>query len=96
MRAIGATSRIIATLFIGEGLTLGWLSWLIAWPLSIPASYLMTQVLGQVIQNDIVYTYTPAGALYWLVIVTVLAVVASWLPARGATRISVNESLAYQ
>ena len=96
MRAIGATSRIIATLFIGEGLTLGWLSWLIAWPLSIPASYLMTQVLGQVIQNDIVYTYTPFGALYWLGIVTVLAVVASWLPARGATRISVNESLAYQ
>ncbi len=96
MRAIGATSRIIATLFVGEGLTLGWLSWLIAWPLSIPASYLMTQVLGDVIQNDIVYTYTPTGALYWLAIVTVLSIAASWFPARGATRVSVRESLAYQ
>jgi putative ABC transport system permease protein len=96
MRAIGATSRIIATLFIGEGLTLGWLSWLIAWPLSIPASVLMTQVLGQAIDNDIVYIYTPNGALYWLAIVTVLSIAASWLPARAATRVSVAQSLVYQ
>jgi len=96
MRAIGATSRIIATLFVGEGLTLGWLSWLIAWPLSIPASILMARVLGQVIQNEILYKYTPTGAIYWLAIVTVLSIAASWLPARGATRVSVRESLAYQ
>jgi putative ABC transport system permease protein len=96
MRAIGATSRIIATLFVGEGLTLGWLSWLIAWPLSIPASMLMTQVLGTIIQNEILYLYTPTGAIYWLVLVTILSIAASWLPARGATRVSVRESLAYQ
>ena len=96
MRAIGATTRIIATLFIGEGLTLGWLSWLIAWPLSIPTSVLMTRVLGQAIDNDIVYIYTPTGALYWFVIVTILSIAASWLPARGATRVSVQQSLVYQ
>jgi len=32
----------------------------------------------------------------WFVIITILAILASWLPARGATRISVRESLAYQ
>ena len=37
----------------------------------------------------------PDGALYWLAIIIVLSVVASWFPARGATRISVRESLAY-
>ena len=56
----------------------------------------MTQVLGTVIENDIVYTYTPTGALYWLTIVTILAIAASWLPARGATRVSVQKSLVYQ
>lgn len=96
MRAIGATSRTIAVLFVGEGLTMGLLSWLIAWPLSIPASYGMTQALGVALQNEIIYYYTPTGAIYWLVIVSVLSVVASWLPARSATRISVRESLAYQ
>jgi hypothetical protein len=34
--------------------------------------------------------------LYWLAIITVLAIAASWLPAQGATRVSVRESLAYQ
>lgn len=96
MRAIGASSWTIARLFIGEGLMLGWLSWLVAAPLSIPAGYLMARGLGAALQGEIVYHYTPIGALYWLAIVTGLAIVASWLPARGATRISVQESLAYQ
>ncbi len=42
------------------------------------------------------YDYSLTRALYWLAIITVLSIAASWLPARGATRISVRESLAYQ
>ena len=96
MRAIGASSGKISALFIGEGLILGLLSWLIALPLSIPAGYLMTQAMGAALQTEIVYRYTPRGAFYWLGIVLVLSIIASWFPARGATRISVRESLAYQ
>jgi putative ABC transport system permease protein len=95
MRAIGASSWSIARLFIGEGLILGWMSWLIALPISIPAGRLMTQALGGALQLDLVYKYTPTGAALWLVIITILSILASWLPARGATRISVRESLAY-
>jgi putative ABC transport system permease protein len=96
MRAIGASSGKISRLFIGEGLILGILSWLIALPLSIPAGYAMTQAMGVALQTEIVYRYTPVGAFYWLGIIVVLSIVASWFPARGATRISVRESLAYQ
>jgi putative ABC transport system permease protein len=96
MRAIGASSWAIFRLFAGEGLMLGWLSWLIAAPLSIPAGYLMAQGLGAALQGEIVYNFTPTGALYWLAIVTVLSIAASWLPARSATQVSVRESLAYQ
>jgi len=96
LRAIGASSKIIASQFIGEGLILGWLSWLIALPLSIPAGKLMVQGLGAAVDLALVYKYTPIGALYWLAIITVLSVAASWFPARGATRISVRESLAYE
>jgi ABC-type lipoprotein release transport system permease subunit len=46
--------------------------------------------------GELVYRFTPAGMLYWLAIITVLSVAASWFPARGATRISVRESLAYE
>jgi putative ABC transport system permease protein len=96
MRAIGASSGSIFRLFIGEGLILGWLSWLIALPLSLPAGRLMASIMGQAFQLDMVYHYTPTGAVTWLVIVTILSILASWLPARSATRISVRESLAYQ
>ncbi len=96
MRAIGASSWAVARLFVGEGLLLGWLSWLIALPLSLPAGRVMVVAVGQAFQNEYVYHYTPTGALLWLGIITFLSVAASWLPARSATRISVRESLAYQ
>ena len=95
MRAIGATSSKIAALFVGEGLILALLSWLIALPVSVPASQLMTQTLAEVINYDVIYVYSEAGAWYWLAIVLALSILASWLPARSATRISVRESLSY-
>ncbi len=96
MRAIGASSWTIFRLFIGEGLILGWLSWLIALPVAVPASKLMVLALGKAFNLDMMYKYQPTGAILWLVIITILSILASWLPARGATRISVRESLAYQ
>lgn len=97
MRAIGASSGRVAGLFIGEGLILGLLSWLLAIPLSIPAAYYMaTQALALVLDRELIYRFTLWGPLYWLGIIIVLAIVASWFPARRATRISVRESLAYQ
>jgi len=96
MRAIGASSGAIAGLSIGEGLILGWLSWLVALPLGLPAGRLMLQGLSAALGLDLVYKYTPAGAIYWLVIITVLSIIASLLPAREALRVSVRESLAYE
>jgi len=95
MRAIGASSWDIARLFIGEGLILGWMSWLIAFPLSLPAGQVMTEALSAALGSELVYHYTPQGALLWLGIITVLAVLASWLPARRAARLSVREALSY-
>ena len=95
MRAIGASSWAIARLFIGEGLILGWLSWLIALPLSLPVSRIMVAAMGQAFGIEFVYHSTPTGALLWLGIITVLSILASWFPARNAIRVSVRESLAY-
>ena len=97
MRAIGASSWQVIRLFVGEGVLLGLLSWLIAWPLSIPAAYgLTTQALSLALNQQLAYRFTPIGAVVWLVIITLLAVIASALPARKAARISVQESLMYQ
>jgi len=96
MRAVGASSWQVIRLFIGEGLLLGLLSWVIALPLSIPTAYVFTtQGLSFALNQQLVYQFTPTGAILWLVIIAILAIVASALPARGAARISVRESLAY-
>jgi putative ABC transport system permease protein len=91
MRSIGASSWRVIRLSIGEGVLLGWISWLIALPLSIPAAYfLATQGLSFALNQQLSYRFTPEGAIVWLVIITLLAIVASSLPARSAARVSVS------
>lgn len=95
MRAIGASSPQILRVFLGEGLLLAWLSWLIAWPLSIPLGRVMTNGLQTLMETELTYQTSLTGAMYWLGIVTILALAASFIPARGATQVSVRQSLAY-
>jgi putative ABC transport system permease protein len=96
MRAIGASSVTIAGIFIGEGLLLGLIAWVIAIPLSIPVGQAFSVVIGQVIKFDVIYQFSWNGALTWLIIIIVLSVLGSLLPAIRATRVSVRESLAYE
>ena len=96
MRAVGASSADVSFIFVGEGLLLGLLSWAIAVPISLLAGQYFVAALGDVINFPAVYHYSPTGLWIWLGIVFTLSLLASWLPARRATRISVRESLAYE
>jgi putative ABC transport system permease protein len=96
MRSIGASSWRVIRISIGEGVLLGWLSWLIALPLSIPAAYLLaTRGLSLALNQQLSYQFSPIGALIWLALITLLAVAASSFPARSAAKVSVRESLSY-
>jgi putative ABC transport system permease protein len=95
MRAIGAPALAVAGQFVGEGLILGWISWLIAIPLSIPAAQLLIKFLSILVNTELAFQFSGAGVLYWLAIMTVLAIIASWFPAQKAAQTSVRESLAY-
>ncbi len=96
MRAVGASSMDVGFIFMGEGLLLGLLSWAVAVPISIVAGKYFVETLGEVIDFPAVYYYSFLGVWIWLAIVVVLSVLASGLPARRATQISVRESLAYE
>jgi len=96
MRAVGASSADVAFIFVGEGLLLGVLSWLQAVPISLFAGRYFVDALGVVIDFPAVYHYSLPGVWLWLAIVVALSLLASWLPARRATQISVRESLAYE
>jgi putative ABC transport system permease protein len=93
---VGASSADVALIFMGEGLLLGLLSWAQAVPISLLVGRYFVAAIGDAIDFPAVYHPTPTGMWIWLGIVVVLSTLASWLPARRATQISVRESLAYE
>ncbi|MBI1881943.1 MAG: FtsX-like permease family protein [Chloroflexi bacterium] len=96
MRAIGARSRTIMGMFVMEGVLQGLLSWLLSVPLSFALARLLANALGQIMFDaNLDYQYNYPAVLIWLVIILVISTLASIVPARNATRISVRESLAY-
>ncbi len=97
MRATGATSPAVATIFVVEGVLLGILSWLFAVPLSYPGAYTFSNVIGQTLfELPFEFVYSVNGMLLWLLVVVVLSTLASLWPALRATKVSVRESLAYE
>lgn len=96
MRAIGAPSRTIMTVFIMEGLLQGVFSWLISVPLAFLLAQPMARLLGRtMIEVELDYAFSGTAVLVWLLTIIFISILASILPARRATRISVQESLAY-
>lgn len=96
MRAVGASSMDVGLIFIGEGMILGLLSWLLAIPISVVFAWFFVDALGGIVDINFRFFYSYSGILLWLFIVLVLSLLASWLPAMHATRISVARSLAYE
>lgn len=97
MRAIGATPFAVIRLFIGEGIVVGVLSWLIAVPLSYPMARLLGDTIGDLLlQTPLDFVYSREGAIEWLLIVIGLSTLASLLPALRAAQWSVRETLAYE
>ncbi|MCB0168699.1 MAG: ABC transporter permease, partial [Anaerolineae bacterium] len=96
MRAVGARTRTILGMLIMEGVLQGTLSWAVAVPLSFLLGRPMAQQMGQIMLNiNLDYAYSYGAVLVWLGMVLSISTLASVLPARSATQISVRESLAY-
>jgi putative ABC transport system permease protein len=97
MRAIGGHNQVISQLVIVEGLIIGVISYCLGGILSIPISYLLSNVISKTIFNaPAENAYTPLGFVIWLGVVITLSILASILPARNATRLTIREVLAYE
>jgi len=96
LRAVGARTRTILGMFVMEGVLQGMISWLIAVPLSFVIARPMSDALGKIMFSaDLNFQYNWMAVIVWLLIILVISTIASVLPARSATRISVRDSLAY-
>ena len=97
LRAIGASSRAVLQIVIVEGVLIGVLSWAFGTLLALPLGKFMSDAIGNAfLRAPLSYVFSWTGALVWLGAVIVLGTIASLLPARSATRLSVREVLAYE
>ena len=97
MRAIGASNGDIQGIVIIEGLVVGLLSWAISIPLSIPITGVLCFGVGMAILTaPMPAVFGMTGIIAWLIFTLALAAIASSLPARRASRLTVRDTLAYE
>jgi putative ABC transport system permease protein len=97
LRAIGAVSAKIMGMFMLEGVIQGLMSWMIAIPISLLVTPMMANAMGQAMfQSRLDFRFNWQAVYVWLVIVLIVSVLASAIPAHHATRINVRESLTYE
>jgi putative ABC transport system permease protein len=96
MRAIGARALTLMGMFVMEGVLQGLFSWGVSVPISFVLGKPLASALGQAMFGaNLDYQYSLGAVIAWLVIILIISALASILPARNATHISVRDSLAY-
>ena len=99
LRAIGATPKMIYSLFVTEGMLISAISiisgLLLAWPLSSVASrFFGNLILGANTSLDYAFSYH--GLIITIIVILVFGWLASRIPARKAIIVSTREALAYE
>jgi putative ABC transport system permease protein len=97
MRAIGASNRSVWGIVVVEGIFIGVVSALMGAIIAIPIAKLLLDAFGSAFGGKSApFSYSLPGFGIWLVISIVVSALASFLPARNASRISVREALTYE
>jgi putative ABC transport system permease protein len=97
LRAIGAGDGAVVQLVLVEALLVGVIGWVLAVPLSVPLSYLLSNAVGrQFVGTPLTYTFSAGGMLVWLGLVLVLSALAALVPGRRAARLTVRDVLVYE
>ncbi len=97
LRAIGASTRGVAKVFILEGVMIGMMSWGLGSILALPLGQVLSDAVGiPLMGTPLTFTFSIDGMWLWLGIVSLLSALASFLPARKAAQLTVREVLAYE
>jgi putative ABC transport system permease protein len=97
MRAVGAANGAVRGIVILEGIVIGLASWAISALISYPFGKLLSDVVGRAFGGvALSYAFSVSGLVMWLVIIIVLSLISSILPAWNASRLTVREVLAYE
>jgi putative ABC transport system permease protein len=97
MRAIGATPKKIRSLIVSEGLTIGLLSIVLAFIVSIALSYFMGEFIGSIsFKTPLTLTISLTAIVIWILIVTIGSYLSTILPAKKANIVTTRQALSYE
>ena len=97
LRAIGASDISVGWVFIMEGIVNGSLSWFIGCLASFIFGKITSDIVGiSMMGTPLTYKFSMQGVWLWLLLVLLISTIASIIPARNATRLTVREVLAYE
>jgi putative ABC transport system permease protein len=99
MRAIGATPKIIYSLFVAEGAVVSSVGIVAGLVLSLPLSYYAAEFFGELILGHgipLKFAFSQTGFAVTLAITMIFGWLASRIPARKAISISTKEALSYE
>ena len=97
MRAIGAVDMEIIKSVVVEGVMIGLISFVVAAVISFPISFVLLRTISTAMMGTAMpLQITMLGFAIWLGVVIFLSIVASIWPARGASRLTIREVLAYE
>ncbi len=97
LRAVGAHDKAISKLVVYEGLFTGLVSYVIGAIVSFPVSIMLGNMVNQAIfKSEAILTVSASGFVIWFVLVVIMSIGASLLPARNASRLTIREVLAYE
>ncbi|MBX3061687.1 MAG: ABC transporter permease [Anaerolineae bacterium] len=96
LRSLGATNNVIRRMVIVEGLVIGVISWAFGALISVALGIWLGRALGiSLLAIPLDYLFSVPALLLWLLLVSVIAVIASLLPAQNAARLTIRDTLAY-
>ncbi len=97
MRAIGASDFSVFRLVVIEGGIIGFISWVLSIILAIPITKILSDAISKALfDSPGLFAFTFKGVLIWFIVVTILSITASVLPAWKAVRLTIREVLAYE
>ncbi len=97
LRSIGASNRSVRAIFLVEGWAVGLLAWLVGAVMAVPISLFLSRRIGiAFVHRPLEFAFSAKGIVLWLVIVLIVATLATLAPARAAARVTVRETLSYE
>ena len=97
MRIVENGLAEVCLIDIVEGLVIGLISWVFSLLLAIPITSVLSYGVGMaILTSPMTPVFGVRGLLAWLIFTLFIAALASAIPARRASRLTVRDTLAYE